>query len=76
MLGNVWEWTWDWLVNYPGGPATDPTGPESALYRVLRGGSWYDNARNERAARRSNDAPARRNRSYGFRPVRSARQRR
>ena len=40
MLGNVWEWTEDWLGEYPGGSVTDPQGPASGSYRVDRGGSW------------------------------------
>ncbi|MFA5672680.1 MAG: SUMF1/EgtB/PvdO family nonheme iron enzyme [Synergistaceae bacterium] len=42
MSGNVWEWVWDIYGNYPSGNQTDPTGPVSGSYRVVRGGSWYD----------------------------------
>lgn len=48
MLGNVWEWVWDWEDNfvpgpYPGGPRTDPIGKpgNGPGARILRGGSWY-----------------------------------
>ena len=44
MHGNVWEWVQDWYGNYPEGPLTDPTGPESGSYRVVRGGSWGSTA--------------------------------
>ena len=40
MLGNVWEWTGDWYGEYPSGAVTDPKGPGSGSYRVVRGGSW------------------------------------
>ncbi len=44
MLGNVWEWCWDWYDDgyYGRSPSRDPRGPESGTSRVLRGGSWYD----------------------------------
>ena len=71
MLGNIWEWTWDGYAAYPGGSATDPTGPESATYRGLRGGSWDYDARFERAARRFNYSPAGRYPGNGVRPARS-----
>lgn len=40
MAGNVWERCWDWYGSYSYGPQTDPRGPTSGLYRVVRGGSW------------------------------------
>ena len=40
MTGNVWEWTSDWLNPYQSGPVTDPSWPDSGMYRMPRGGSW------------------------------------
>ncbi len=40
MSGNVWEWCWDWEVDYPLKPKKDYIGPSSGSSRVMRGGSW------------------------------------
>jgi formylglycine-generating enzyme required for sulfatase activity len=66
MLGNVWEWTGDSWDTYPG-TVTDPTGPAVGSYRVGRGGSWGNNARNVRAADRLEVPPGLRLYECGFR---------
>ena len=43
MYGNVLEWCLDWYGNYPGGAVTNPKGPASGSWRVIRGG-WYRSA--------------------------------
>lgn len=44
MSGNVWEWCWDIWGTYPSGNQSNPTGPASGSYRVLRGGGWLSYA--------------------------------
>ena len=66
MHGNVWEWVQDWYGDYPSRSVVDPKGPDKGKYRVLRGGSWYYDARFVRSANRSRNTPDNRN-NNGFR---------
>jgi formylglycine-generating enzyme required for sulfatase activity len=71
MLGNVWEWCLDARREYDITAVVDPTGPTNdELYRVVRGGSWYVDARRVRAAGRRANAPGFRYRYLGFRCAR------
>ncbi len=67
MSGNVYEWCRDCYGGYPSGSVTDPAGPSSGSSRVLRGGSWCDDARRCRSACRSYGGPSYRYYYYGFR---------
>ena len=58
MHGNIEEWCQDYWDSYPTGSVTDPTGPSSASYRVIRGGSWDFFAQSCRSADRYYDYPS------------------
>jgi formylglycine-generating enzyme required for sulfatase activity len=72
MHGNVREKCWDWYTSTPGSAAkTDPTGAVSGNTRVLKGGSWKDDASRVRSAYRTGSAPGwRMGEDAGFRLVR------
>ncbi|HPD29246.1 MAG TPA: formylglycine-generating enzyme family protein [Phycisphaerae bacterium] len=71
MVGNVWEWCNDWSSGtyYGSSPYSNPTGPSSGTYRVLRGGAWDYDAFHCRVACRYGFGPAYRSFYIGFRLV-------
>jgi formylglycine-generating enzyme required for sulfatase activity len=58
MQGSVREWCVDWYASYPDGVQVDPLGPDSGLFRVIRGGSLSSLAINCRVAFRLRGDPA------------------
>ena len=61
MSGHAGEWCWDWSGDLPASPGADYAGPASGSYRVLRGGSWGNNANYCAVGIRYNDNPG-----YGY----------
>ena len=69
MSGNVIEWCHDWYGGYASTTQTNPTGPRSGSFRVVRGGSWGGRAQRCRVAHRGNGAPV--SNDLGFRVART-----
>ena len=57
MSGNVREWCRDWYADYPHSSVTDPTGPSSGSYRILRGGGWFGSVHGCASADRAAGGP-------------------
>jgi formylglycine-generating enzyme required for sulfatase activity len=74
MHGNVLEWVQDWFGAdwwFSESAITDPHGPSSGDYRVVRGGSWFISANYLRSAYRGGSTPDNRSDNFGFRLARS-----
>ena len=72
MSGNVWEWTEDcYHGSYAGAPGDGSAWTEGDCRRVLRGGSWFNEALDLRAVFRLDYSPGSRYFSFGFRVART-----
>jgi formylglycine-generating enzyme required for sulfatase activity len=73
MSGNVWEWVNDWYggTYYQSSPSTNPPGPSSGQYRVLRGGSGSGGSTYCRSSDRASGSPDYVTSNGGFRAART-----
>jgi formylglycine-generating enzyme required for sulfatase activity len=71
MIGNAFQWCSDWYDEgyYANAPKTDPQGPTSGAYHVLRGSGWGAYKFRCRSANRFCVNPPGRTDFYGFRVV-------
>ena len=72
MSGNVWEWCWDLIDDYPASAVTDPTGgTDTVRNRIVRGGSYCNNVNDCTVSYRTS-SQAWSGSGYGYRVVRTS----
>jgi len=73
MGGNVWEWVNDWFDenNYANSPDSNPLGLNSGDYKVIVGGSWFNDDYYARSSKRDGNNPTDAVVNIGFRCSRS-----
>lgn len=70
LAGNVAEWCWDWWAAYSAGSQSDPRGPATGTWRIVRGGSCYNGGGGVGCAYREYYPPTTEDTTIGFRCVR------
>jgi len=76
MAGNAWEWVADRYSRtyYASSPLVNPAGPDSGVFRVLRGGAWRYRDTYARSSHRNRGIPTISHDFIGFRCASSASQ--
>ena len=75
MAGSVSEWTADWFEReyYAKSPHENPKGPDTGMYKVIRGGAWSDSAARITVFFRNWVRPNQRTPNLGFRCAKDSR---
>ena len=69
ITGNVSEWCSDWFDGryYSTSPAVNPKGPDTGMFKLVRGGSWKDDHKRLAVSFRGFDSPDQWYYAIGFR---------
>ncbi len=67
LSGNVAEWVRDWYGRYKAGYQDNPKGPETGVYRVIRGGGYVSKSNRALTTSRDYARPKTRSPELGFR---------
>ncbi len=69
LAGNVYEWVFDWYQEdyFQVSPDSNPQGPASGQYRVMKGGGWNSSAKQVRITGKDVGEPQSYNALLGFR---------